>query len=391
MKFRVAGGGKAGGIEVIPFDEDFDELGGTAARKFPIGAETVVVDWNVVRVAFDTERLGTTTEDGGQTIDGVFRRSSHGGIAAFEEANFTEADDDAVFPEAYVDNLVLNFFRECFLELVANSRHGGAVRRENAFHRLDKVLEIRSSLGIFDDLDLRERNHFGVTQRNLCVGGFEDPHLLERDLNGEGQAADLSLIYLRRSVENDKEGKEQCDEVRVGDDTAIGDINAQFAVNPDGSGGGPLEADGSLREAQSALLGAIAFSNSSNNGIVNLESLGLRLNNDGTISVNQGTLATALSGKFSDVQNFFQSATNGFAPNLNTILKNLTDFSTGTLGLDARGISQSSRDLSTTIEDLQSALSIKQQNLILVYSRVNATLEALPLLQSQISQQLGSI
>src|SRR5258708_3228052 len=35
--------------------------------------------------------------------------------------------------------------------------------------------------------------------------------------------------------------------------TAINDINAQFAVKSDGTGGGPLEADGSLREAQSAL------------------------------------------------------------------------------------------------------------------------------------------
>lgn len=36
--------------------------------------------------------------------------------------------------------------------------------------------------------------------------------------------------------------------------TAINDINAQFNVKADGTGGGPLEADGSLREAQSALL-----------------------------------------------------------------------------------------------------------------------------------------
>ena len=172
--------------------------------------------------------------------------------------------------------------------------------------------------------------------------------------------------------------------------TAIKDINTQFAVNPDGSGGGALESDGSLREAQSSLLAAVSYAVSGNNGVVNLQSLGLSLNNDGTISVDQGKLATKLSANFADVQNFFQSATTGFASNINTVLSNLTDVSAGALGLDARGISQSSRDLSNTISDLQAALNTKQQNLILVYSRVNATLEELPLLQSQLSQQLAS-
>ncbi len=173
--------------------------------------------------------------------------------------------------------------------------------------------------------------------------------------------------------------------------TAVKDINAQFAVASDGSGGGPLEADGSLREAQSALLGAISYSVSGNNGFVNLQSIGISLNNDGTLSVNQGTLATNLAGNFSSIQNFLQSSTNGFAQNLDTVLTNLTDPSSGTLGLDAKGLQQSSLDLGSSIADLQASLAVKQQNLILVYSQVNATLEELPLLQQQLSHQLGSL
>ncbi|HET9802454.1 MAG TPA: flagellar filament capping protein FliD [Candidatus Acidoferrum sp.] len=214
--------------------------------------------------------------------------------------------------------------------------------------------------------------------------------MLKGDLNGEGQAANFALVDLGGGIKNDEECEKQRDEVRVRDNTAIKDINTQFAVNPDGSGGGALESDGSLREAQSSLLAAVSYAVSGNNGVVNLQSLGLSLNNDGTISVDQGKLATKLSANFADVQNFFQSATTGFASNINTVLSNLTDVSAGALGLDARGISQSSRDLSNTISDLQAALNTKQQNLILVYSRVNATLEELPLLQSQLSQQLAS-
>jgi len=172
--------------------------------------------------------------------------------------------------------------------------------------------------------------------------------------------------------------------------TAIKDINAQFNVSANGSGGGPLEADGSLREAQSALLAAVTFSNTGNSSISNLESLGISLNNDGTLSVNQGTLATNLAGHFSDVQNFLQSSTNGFANNLDSLLTNLADPSAGTLGLDAKSLAQTSQDLGSHISDLQSNLAIKQASLILIYSQVNATLQELPLLQQQLSQQLAS-
>jgi flagellar hook-associated protein 2 len=49
--------------------------------------------------------------------------------------------------------------------------------------------------------------------------------------------------------------------------TAIKDINAQFAVLPDGSGGGPLESDGSLREVQASLLAAISSSTAARMGL----------------------------------------------------------------------------------------------------------------------------
>jgi len=173
--------------------------------------------------------------------------------------------------------------------------------------------------------------------------------------------------------------------------TAINSINAQFQVNADGSGAGPLEGDGSLREAQSDLLAAIAYSaGGSSTAINNLASLGINLNNDGTLSVDQTTLSSALSSNFSGFQAFFQAATTGFANNLNTVMTNIADPNTGTLGLDAQGLTQSSQAYAQNITDLQSALSVKQQNLIQVYAQVNATLQELPLLQAQLSQQLAT-
>jgi flagellar hook-associated protein 2 len=173
--------------------------------------------------------------------------------------------------------------------------------------------------------------------------------------------------------------------------TAIKDINAQFAVNSDGSGGGPLQADGSLQQAQSILLTAISGSSaaSGNNGIVNLASIGVNLNDDGTLTVDSGTLQSALSSNSAGVQNFFQAESTGFANNLSNAVTSIADSSTGVLGLDAQGITQSSQGLNQQISDLQASLAVQQQNLTQVYAQVNTTLQELPLLQNQLAQQLA--
>jgi flagellar hook-associated protein 2 len=173
--------------------------------------------------------------------------------------------------------------------------------------------------------------------------------------------------------------------------TAITAINGQFQVAADGSGGGALEADNSLRDAQQQLLSAITYSTTGTGGAVNLTNLGISTNNDGTLSLDSGALASALSSNFSSVQSFLQTASTGFAGNLNTVLKNLTDSLSGVLGLDASGLAQSSQALSQQVSDLQAALAVQATNLNAIYAQVNITLQELPLLQNQLSQQLASI
>jgi flagellar hook-associated protein 2 len=173
--------------------------------------------------------------------------------------------------------------------------------------------------------------------------------------------------------------------------TVIGDINSQFNVASDGTGGGPLESDNTLREIQTQLLGAISYSITGNNGIVNLASIGVNLGNDGTLSVDNATLSTALSSNFASVQNLLQNSTTGLSQNLSSVIRNITAPNTGILTLDAQSLTSIGQDLNKQILDLQAALVIQEQSLTAVYSRVNATLQQLPLLQSQITQQLVSI
>jgi flagellar hook-associated protein 2 len=173
--------------------------------------------------------------------------------------------------------------------------------------------------------------------------------------------------------------------------TVITEINSQFNVASDGSGGGPLEADNSLRDVQNQLLGALSYSISGNSGMVNLASIGVNFNNDGTLSVDRGKLSSALSSNFSAVQNLLQNTTTGFSQNLSTVLSNINSPGTGILTLDAQSISSTSQGITSQVADLQAALAVQQKNLTNVYSQVNTTLQELPLLESQISQQLASV
>jgi flagellar hook-associated protein 2 len=173
--------------------------------------------------------------------------------------------------------------------------------------------------------------------------------------------------------------------------TVVTEINNQFKVNSDGSGGGVLESDNSLREVQSQLLSAVSYSIAGNNGAVNLASIGVNLNDDGTLTVDNGALLTALSSNYSAVQNLFQNATTGFAQNLQSVISTLTAPSSGVLTLDSQSVTSTAQGLTQQIGDLQAALALQEQNLTNVYSQVNATLQELPLLLNQTTQQLAAI
>jgi flagellar hook-associated protein 2 len=168
------------------------------------------------------------------------------------------------------------------------------------------------------------------------------------------------------------------------------DVNAQFAVASNGTGGGPLEADGTLRQIQNQLLSGVTGSVSGNNGFVNLASIGVNMNNDGTLAVNSGTLSNALNNNFRSVQTLLQG-TVGVATGLANTLNQITDPSNGSVTLDLQGFSKESQDLTQQINSMQSQLLLQQQTLTDQYARMQTTLQEMPLLQNQLTMQLAAL
>ena len=175
-------------------------------------------------------------------------------------------------------------------------------------------------------------------------------------------------------------------------------INSQFAVDPNTNTQGPLGSDSSLRSLQSSLLNDVSHAISGNGGLVNLASLGIDLNNDGTLSVNQTatadkpSLSNLLATNPSGVLSFFQNASGtGFGNNFSADLNNLSDSFDGVLTSDLAQNSAENLNLTNSINNFQDHLAAEQKQLTTVFAQVNATLQAYPILLQQITQTLSSL
>jgi len=169
----------------------------------------------------------------------------------------------------------------------------------------------------------------------------------------------------------------------------MGDLNSEFDVTSTG-GGGPLEADNTLRAIQNQLLSGITYAISGNNGIVNLASIGVNMNDDGTLAVDSGKLSNVLNNNFGAVHSLLQG-TAGFATMMSTTLTQITDPAQGLITVDLQGMSQENQDLTQQINTMQAQLKTKEQLLTQQYAQMETVLQEMPGMQNQLNQQLTAL
>jgi flagellar hook-associated protein 2 len=188
--------------------------------------------------------------------------------------------------------------------------------------------------------------------------------------------------------------------------TVIGDINSQFAVNATTNTQGPLGSDTYLRNLQASLAADMTYTTtdptSVSSGLTSLASIGISMNQDGTLTLNETPIdtATEYTPGFTDVlntnlnalQNFFTNANStGFADNLNSDLTNLTDPSTGVLNEDLASNQSAQTGLTSEITNFQTQMAAQKIQLDTEFSQVNANLEEYPFLLQEVTEELGSM
>lgn len=178
--------------------------------------------------------------------------------------------------------------------------------------------------------------------------------------------------------------------------TVINDINQQFTVNAATNAEGPLGSDSALRTLQSILMKDVTYSVSGNSGLVNLASLGINMNDDGTLTVGTTpggqTMSQVLAANPQAFQAFFQNSTStGFANLFHTDLTNLTDPTDGLLNVDLAQNKTQQQNLTDSINNFEDQLRTQQTSLLQEFSRVNASLQSYPLLLQQVTDTLATM
>jgi flagellar hook-associated protein 2 len=166
-------------------------------------------------------------------------------------------------------------------------------------------------------------------------------------------------------------------------------INQQYTLDSNGNEG-VLAGDSMLRSLQSSLLGMVSSSSTGSGSYINLQSMGIEMQDDGTLQINSANLSQALSSNYSDVQNFFQS-TSGWGHLAGTEMQQLTDPTLGPVAADINGLNQTSQGLTDQINDFEVQMSAVQDQLTTQYSNLDALLQQYPMQMQQVASQLASL
>lgn len=169
-------------------------------------------------------------------------------------------------------------------------------------------------------------------------------------------------------------------------------INQEFTYTGSSATAGVLSGDSSLTMIQSSLLQKMSATLSGNTGVQSLSDLGITMNNDGTLTLNQTELDNTISNNFSAVQSFFKnSSSTGFAQTLDSYLQTQTDPTTGSLQMDYESLQQSDNDLTRQINDMEARITAQQASITDEFSKINTVLQTFPTTMQQVEAELGSL
>jgi len=143
---------------------------------------------------------------------------------------------------------------------------------------------------------------------------------------------------------------------------------------------------GIKNQIQSALYSVVNTGSSTYNS---LASVGITTNSDGTLSLNQNTLSTALATNFSAVSSLF-SGTNGVAANLNSQITTALA-ANGAIATDSQTLVTQENSLSKQTTALNAQMAALSASLTQQYSALNTLLSSLQTTSAYLTQAFASL
>jgi flagellar hook-associated protein 2 len=139
---------------------------------------------------------------------------------------------------------------------------------------------------------------------------------------------------------------------------------------------GDLTVTSNILDTTSTNTAALNYTNSSD--INSLTTLGISVNNDGSLTFNADSLDSVMNSDFSSVSGFFQNA-NSWGQSFTSILTNAgTSATTGILSLASKSNSNIESTLNADISKVSSLISAQQTSLTAELNRANEIMQELP-------------
>ena len=163
-------------------------------------------------------------------------------------------------------------------------------------------------------------------------------------------------------------------------------IAEQAKVDPATNRGGPLIGDSTLIGLQQRLARVVA-SQIGSGSITSSIQIGLELDRDGTLQLDEAELAAALASDFEGVADFF-AGVGSFADQLRDVADTYTDIVDGALVTRINGASRSIDDLTESISDAEERLITIEENLVLQFAALERTIAGIQQQANFLSQFL---
>jgi flagellar hook-associated protein 2 len=169
-------------------------------------------------------------------------------------------------------------------------------------------------------------------------------------------------------------------------------LNAQFTVTQSSGSANstnPLESDTTVRVVQEQLLNFMTQEFGSNSDFSTLASVGISMNDDGTLTLDSTQLADAINTHYSSFLDFFQGTT-GFATSFSTKLSKLTDPIKGAFYVDLQGMQSTYSSLQDRIDSYELYIANQQQVWLQQYTQLNVALLQWPFQQQLMDTMFGT-
>jgi flagellar hook-associated protein 2 len=162
-------------------------------------------------------------------------------------------------------------------------------------------------------------------------------------------------------------------------------ITSRNTYDADKQQGGIFFAESSPKTTLSRLRQALTDDVEGLTGLTAVSGVGFKTERDGTITIDDSALDTALSSNYTGVKNLFigQSSSTGVAKRLADVIDGLDAVDDGTLTLRQNGLTKNISDLSKRITQKQNSLDQYQAQLQLQYAQLDGLLRQM---QSQLDQ-----